>query len=143
MKNLIGYLVSVTALVLFYVLLLALALSVTMVVEQPTWWPVSIFGAYDGLLAWMQLSHGSGVLLAALAVAWLIQRFFRDNWQSLSLMVSLLCALLMFLPWLTRDFSTPDFLWSHVLDLAKIFLLPPLCCWVMIKYQPLAVRAAS
>ncbi|MBU2224272.1 MAG: hypothetical protein KKB00_09550, partial [Gammaproteobacteria bacterium] len=93
--------------------------------------------------AWMQLSHGSGVLLAALAVAWLIQRFFRDNWQSLSLMVSLLCTLLMLLPWLTRDFSTPDFLWSHVLDLAKILLLPPLCCWVMIKYQPLAVRAAS
>lgn len=137
MKKTIAYLLSAAGLTLLYQLLLLLTLSATMAVARPNWWPVGIMAASDGLLAWMHLSQGFGVLLAALVIAWLIRLLFRHNWVSLSFLVCLLPVVFMLLPLAGTTQGLPDLWWSSALDTGKIVLLPPLCCWVMIKSRQL------
>ncbi|MCT6698707.1 hypothetical protein [Rheinheimera sp. 4Y26] len=137
MKQKLCYLLIVLGLTTFYQLLLMFTVGHTVAAKRPDWWPVGIFASTDGLLVWMHLAQGFGVLLAALMTAWFIQRFFRPHWLSLSF-----CATLLPLLFMTPPFWQPDYLqsglwWSGVLDTAKFVLLPPFCCWVMVKRQQL------
>lgn len=137
MKQKLWYLLSVLGLTTFYQLLLMFTVGYTVAAKRPDWWPVGIFTSTDGLLAWMHLTQGFGVLLAALVVAWLIQRFFRAQWLSLSFGATLLPLLFMASPFWQGQMLQSDLWWSGLLDTAKFLLLPPFCCWVIVKYQQL------
>jgi hypothetical protein len=137
MKKAMLYLLTATGFTALYQLLLMLCLSVTLAAQKPDWWPNGIFVSSDGLLAWMHLAQGFGVLLAALMVAWLIQRFFRARWLSLSFCATVLPLLFMALPFWQSQMLQSDLWWSGMLDTAKFLLLPPFCCWVMVRYQQL------
>jgi hypothetical protein len=137
MKQKLWYLLSALGLSALYQLLLIFTVGYSVAAKRPDWWPVGIFVATDGLLAWMHLAQGFGVLLAALLVAWLIQRFFRPHWLSLSFATTVLPLLFMAPPFWLGQMLQSELWWSGVLDTAKFLLLPPFCCWVMVKYQQL------
>ncbi len=137
MKKPVLYFITATGMSLLYTVLLMVCLSFTLTAKKPDWWPHGIFAATDGLLAWMHLSQGFGVLLAAIAVAWLIQRFFRVHWLSFSFCATLLPLLFMAPPFWQGQILATDLWWSGALDTVKFLLLVPFCCWVMIKHQQL------
>ncbi|WP_333797898.1 hypothetical protein [Rheinheimera sp.] len=137
MKQKLGYLLSALGLSAFYQLLLMFTVGYTLAAQKPDWWPVGLVASTDGLFAWMHLAHGFGVLLAALVIAWLIQRFFRPNWLSLSCCSTLLPLIFMTPPFGQEHYLQSGLLWSGLLDTAKFLLLPPFCCWVMVKRQQL------
>jgi hypothetical protein len=137
MKKPLLYVITASGISLLYTVLLMLCLSLTLSAKKPDWWPTGIFVATDGLLAWMHLAQGFGVLLAALVIAWLIQRFFRGQWLNLSFYATVLPLFFMAPPFWQGQMLQSDLWWSGVLDTAKFLLFPPFCCWVMVKYQQL------
>lgn len=137
MKKALLYLLAVLGLTTSYQLLLMLFLSVTLTAAKPSWWPNGIFASLDGFFIWAHLAQGVGVLLAALIVAWCIQRFFRERWLIFSFAATVLPVFVMSPSIWQGSMFASALWWSGLLDAAKILLLPPFCCWVMIKRQQL------
>lgn len=137
MKKTMLYVVTTLGISVLYQLLLMLGIHFTAGAEKPDWWPNGFVASWDGFFVWVHLAQGLGVLLAAVIVAWLIQRFFRRHWLIISFCASLFPMFLMFPPFWLTHYMQSDLWWSGLLDTAKFLLLPPFCCWVMVRYQQL------